>query len=64
MSLLGALMESYLDRTELPGEEPARWQLTFPWTFIPLSCGSVSWASFTRTPIFAYCLLPLTNTQR
>lgn len=48
MSLLGALMETYLDRTELPGEEQTRWQLTLPWPFISLSCGSVSRASFTH----------------
>lgn len=56
MSLLGALIESYLDRTELPGEEQARWQLTLPWPFIPLSCGSVSWAPFTHIRLYFHTL--------
>lgn len=48
MSLRGALMESYLDRTESPGEDQTRWQLTVPWPFIPPSCGSMSQPSFTH----------------
>ena len=36
MSLLGALSESYSDRTESPGKQQAKWELTLPWPFIHL----------------------------